>query len=378
MRPPGDLDELGGAGRAAWSALVGREVERILAELKRSGREPARLLAADATDVAVRTIEWPAFPIRVSDELGAAAAMELLDRSGPSEEEIGRAGQEEYAEWRLVHRDGEARGIELTTELREYWTLLAGHEPRRALEVLASFAGEDALEPVVLFGPELENPLASQVTVAQREAAFARTMLPAGERGLAPFGPHNDGRAALCCMVQASNSLAALLALALSAARPLLIEDVVTGEMRYPSGSEAIEGLRAEAVDGRNSDPLIVERLVRFVGEGRPVGIDDPLGIYIRQLQLHELAQPDGEDVPAEWVELSRGLGAGEAADGRSRAQRLRFELPEDADFSLSDLVVRRSGEKLRFGGQLAELVELCAYVRTGEAGDLPAGGEER
>jgi hypothetical protein len=173
-------------------------------------------------------------------------------------------------------------------------------------------------------------------------------------------------------MVQKDNSLDALLALVLSAARPLVVKDEVTRQKRYPSGSEAIERLDAEARDGRNSDPLIVERVVRFVSEGRGVDVDDPLGVYIRELQLHELEQPDGEDVPRSWLKLSRGAGAAHSPDGRSRRQRLKLELPKDADFSLADLRVRRSGKRLRFGGQLAELVELGAYIVTGpvRAGD--------
>ncbi len=70
--------------------------------------------------------------------------------------------------------------------------------------------------------------------------------------------------------------------------------------------------------------------------------------------------------MPRAWLELSRGTGAAKSPDGRPRHQRLKLELPEDADFSLADLRVRRSGERLRFGGQLAELVELAAYVAVG------------
>jgi hypothetical protein len=369
VRPPGELDELGEAGQAAWSALVDRATQAILDPLKEEGRQPERLVAPGEAGTDVRTIEWSAFPILVAAELGSDAAMELLDLPSGGGAAVGRARQEEYVEWRLIRRRGETRGIEMTTEFREYWRVLAGHEPRRSLDLLAGFGDGEPLEPAALYGTELEKPF--EATVEEREEAFAKTMVPTYVKGgLSDFGPHNDGRLALCCMVQRNNSLDALLALALTAARTFLVEDCVTHETRYPSGSEAIAGIPGlsgkAAVDGRNSDPLIVERLVRFVGEGRPVGFVDPIGVYIRQLQLHELAQPDGEDVPAAWLELSRGNLAAHAPDGRSRAQRLKLELPTDADFSLDQLVVRRSGEKLEFGGQLAELVELCAYVSTG------------
>jgi hypothetical protein len=359
VRPPGELDELGEAGRAAWSDVVDKEVAKILKELVESESEPTGLAATGEADTGVHTIEWPAFPVRVAAELGAAAAMELLDQSSSGADEVGRGRQEEYLEWRLIRRDGEPRGIEMTTEFHEYWTVLAGHEPERALAQIGAFVGEELADPAKVYGPDL----ADDATPKKREEAFERTMLP-GPKG--ELSPYNNGQAGLCCMVHSNNTLKALLALVLSAARPLLVKDAVTGETRYPSGSEAIAELGAEAEDGRNSDPLIVERIVRFVSEGRRVGFDDPLGVYIRELQLHELEQPNGEDVPREWLELSRGAGEAESADGRPRRQRLKLELPHDADFSLADLVVRRSGERLRFGGQLAELVELGAYARAG------------
>ncbi len=367
MRTPGELDELGPAGRTAWDNLVTGELSRLIEELTEDRRKPRGLLREDEAPTGVRTIEWPAFPVRVAARLGAAQAMEALDRplgEGPTG---GRFGQEEYLEWRLLRRDGKPRGIEMTTEFREYWTVLAAHEPRRTLELIGKLAGQEGpVAATEVYGEGLPDPLAPGVEPEQREEAFAGTMLPDYDDPGREVSPCNDGRKALCCMVQSDNSLDALLALVLSAARPLLVEDEVSGQKRYPSGSEAIAQLHALARDGRNSDPLIVERVVRFVSEGRGVGVDDPLGVYIRELQLHELEQPCGEDVPRSWLELGRGAGGAESPDGRPRHQRLKLELPEDADFSLADLRVRRSGERLRFGGQLAELVELGAYIAAG------------
>jgi hypothetical protein len=315
----------------------------------------------------VRTLGWPAFPARIAGALGTREAMEELDRHDPTSGDLGRQHQEEYLEWRLLRREGKPVGIEMTTELRDYWTLLAAHEPEQVLALAGRFAGERGEAPAAaVFGIGREEVLAA--TPGERGLAFQRNMLPVEVSGASKwsFSPYNDGRAAICCMVQRSNDLTAMLKLALSAARPLVVVDPLTGRHRYPSGGEAIAALAVSAEDGRNSDPLIVERLVRFVTEGRKVGLDDPVGVYIGQIQLHELAQPDGEDVPEDWLELSRGTPAEGATDGRSRAQRLELRLPDDADFSLADLIVRRSGENLRFGAQLAALVEVCAYVRTG------------
>jgi hypothetical protein len=373
VRPPGGLDELGPEGRRAWDAVVARTFGRVLAELESEGRGPQGL-ATDATVVPdVRTTDWPAFPVRIAARLGAGHALRLLDCRPPGAGDVGRARhQEEYAEWRLIRDGDEVRGIELTTELREYWRVLAAHEPRRTRELVAELAGAEDIAWDGIYGAL--DPVAAATTPEDRARAFTATMLPTTARdvdarvAMASVSRFNDGRAALCCMIQPSNTLHALVSLVASAARPHLVTDSVTGRTRFPSGSEAIVALGAAAQDGRNSDPVLVERIVRFVTEGRSIGLDDPLGIYVHDLQRHELAQPGGEDVPAEWVELSRGVGADDADDGRSRYQRLKLELPHDADFALSDLVIRRTGERLRFGGQIAELVELAVYVRSGAA----------
>lgn len=349
---------------------VATTLAEALDELGASERAPTHLTVDPVEAPDVRVIDWPAFPVRIESCLGRDRALRLLDWRPDGAGDSGRiAHQEEYAEWRLIGRDDELRGIELTSEFREYWQVLAAHEPERTLELVAQFAGErpEDVDRQLVYGHD--DPLA--LDPQERERGFANTMLATSSDGSSPY---NDGRRAICCMLQETNSLTALIALVASSARPHLVRDPESGDPRYATGSEAIAGLQASAQDGRNSDPLLVERIVRFATEGRRVGVDDPLGVYIRELQLHELAQPDGEDVPRDWLELSRGLDPATAPDGRQRYQRLRLELPADADFALSDLVVRRTGEPLRFGGQLAALVELAAYLRTGPSVD-PADG---
>jgi hypothetical protein len=163
--------------------------------------------------------------------------------------------------------------------------------------------------------------------------------------------------------------LEALLRLGLDAmAHPVVVQDPVTGRVRYASGAEVIPLLGAAAQDGRASDPVVVERIAKLASEGRAVAVDDPVGIAIRGVQRSGLAQADGCEVPAEWFSFSRGVPADEAPDGRQRCQRLTLEVPPEAG-SVDELVVQHTGDRLRFGGQLAALVQLTAYLRTGPIG---------
>ena len=53
--------------------------------------------------------------------------------------------QEEYLEWRTVRdRGGAIRRVELTTELRDYWRVLAAHEPARTVELVGELTGRAA------------------------------------------------------------------------------------------------------------------------------------------------------------------------------------------------------------------------------------------
>lgn len=372
MRPPGLLEELGQPGVEAWEALVAETLERVLSELAAAGRSPQRFERDLARVPEVRAPDWPGFPARIASCLGREQALHLLDWRTTRDGDVGRLRhQEEYLEWRVVRAADDPariRRIEMTTELREYWEVLAAHEPQRLLDLVAELADGDQIDYSLVYGPVDPH----QADARTRREAFRRTMLPpAGARSLAGVSPLNDGRDAICCMVQPTNSLSALLALAASAACSLVVRDPLTARARLASGAEAIEALSAAAQDGRHSDPLLVERIAGLATEGRSVGLDDPVGIYIASVQRHELAQPDGEDVPEEWFTFERGVSARQPPDGRPRAQRLALEVPGDADFALSDLVVRRTGERLAFGGQLAALVQLTVYLRSGE----PHGG---
>lgn len=99
--------------------------------------------APDASTASLWSTEWSGLPARTASRLGCAAALALLDRSdgdGP----CGRQLHEEYVEWRAVRDSGgRLQRVELTTELPEYWTVLAAHEPARLLALVAAFAGED-------------------------------------------------------------------------------------------------------------------------------------------------------------------------------------------------------------------------------------------
>lgn len=272
----------------------------------------------------------------------------------------------------LRDEDGPTR-FELTTELGDYWVLLARHQPDRLLELVADFAGVPSLEATDVFGEP--DPRFGDRPEDIRAEAFSRRFLGRSlnnEDWRGHPGSFNNGKRAITCLSRSDNSLFALIKLVVASAVPLRIRDREDGELRFPSGSEAIPVLaKGAAQDCRASDPLIVERIVRVATEGRLIRFDDPVGVYIVAVQSQDLLDPWGQPIPDEWVQRTRQ--GPPLADGLARHQRLTLEVPKDAGFKLSDVVSRRSGEKIRWGAQIAELVEVAVYVRVGDAGSVPA-----
>jgi hypothetical protein len=126
MEEPGGLRELGAAGRAAWEQAVARCLP---------ARHPYLLPAPDRRTPHAVATDWTGLPVRVARCLGRERALALLDGR--------RDLQEEYVEWRTVRDpgDGRIRRVELTTELRDYWRVLAEHEPERAADLAGEFTG---------------------------------------------------------------------------------------------------------------------------------------------------------------------------------------------------------------------------------------------
>jgi hypothetical protein len=302
MEEPGGLRDLGAAGRAAWDEAVARCLP---------SDHPYLLRAPDRRTPQVVGLDWTGLPVRVVGCLGRARALAALDAQ--------RRLQEEYVEWRTVRApDGTIRRVELTTELRDYWRVLAAHEPARAIDLVGELTGR---------------------AIAARHLEGLRD------------GPLNDGREGICFMTHRDNDLPALARIAAAAAMPCTVGD------RRATANEAIRMLPDAAIAGRASDPVIVEALGRLASERRLVALADPVGVYVGGVEHARLRTPDGSTVPREWFAASRG------------SQRLVFEVPAGEGFLVGDLVDAASERPIRHGGQIAELVALRVLLRASAPG---------
>jgi len=367
MNEPGGLDELSAAGRAAWTRRVEECIVEVLTDLGLDS--PHRfVLAAPDTRTRHRTaVDWPGLPLRPVECLTRHQALALLDWTPSGGEGRIRRLQEEYVEWLVVSDDVGIRRVELTTELSDYWRVLAAFDPQRTLDLVASFAGQPSVDPQAVYRGC--DPFSSSSTPEEREAAFAGAMLTDGESS-----PYNDGRAAITCMAQWSNTLRALAQLVFVATNPRVAQDPLSGRIRCLTCDEAIPLMDGAAQAGRASDPVLVERLGRLAYEGRLVAFDDPLGVYIQSVESTRLRTPDDEPVPGDWFTFERGLAPSQTTDGRPRWQRLTFEPSADSGLRVSDLLDLATEQPIGHGGQVADLVQVALVLRVSDTDVEPPG----
>jgi len=352
-----DAVESDTALRVAWD----ERVEQCLAAAR--ARHPDSVLdAADSRTTELTAPDWTGLPLRAERCLGRAAALALLDHPPGPDGSSGRDFQEEYLEWRVVcsPATGGVQRIELTTELADRWCLAAAHEPTALLSRVAAFAGEQSAPVSEVYGSY--DPFADTATPAGRERAFADTML-----GTGACSPYNDGRRAICCMTQPTNTLDALLTLAATASRPRRVRAPGARRDRAPIAGELLPLIADAAQAGRGSDPLLAERFARLAFEDRLVALAEPVGVWIQGVEHTRLRTPGGEPVPEDWFVFGRGLGSEHAPSGRpAHPQRLTLEVPAVEGFTVGDIVDVATEQRIRHGGQIAELVELAVSLRVG------------
>jgi hypothetical protein len=316
-------------------------------------------------------VDWDAFPVQVSACLRSdERANRLLDWTTADGDQGRVVGHDEYLEWRTVRRaGGKITRIELTTELQDYWRVLAAHRPERVLQLAARFAGELAVDPRDVYGLD---PFAPGVTPGQRAAAFGQMML-GRPGGRPPRSPYNNGQKAICFMVKSVNTLGAAIRLAAFAAHPFT--KAVDGAEQPLTGRELINSTSQAAADCRNSDPTIVETVAKVAFDRRKVVFDDPFGVYISNVRRARILLPDRSGpIPEAWFTLERGTAGTDPDTDPDRFQRLVLQVPPNAEgIEVGDLIFADTDEPIRSGADVVRLVTVNFLVRISGADRVDA-----
>lgn len=350
---PGGADDLSSSLRAAWNETI------VAVHRKRSGE---KLYGEDRPE----TLESPFFVLdaaagrREQDEvmakwspdpsvavhcLGLERAKELCD-SGID----GRhAAHAEYAEYQVVVRDGRAKRVQVTTELREYWLCVAVHAPRTL---------RDMAEEVLGFRPSWEDLYGGdpyKLEADERLRAFATRVAGRGDTqpvdGLEdvpvqPTGPLNTKH--LLFMTYPLNGLDDVMELLLLGARPWAVQD---GQRLTPATPIVVfTAFGAPDFACRRSDPTVIAEAADAAFAGYKVTMADPPGVSILGFPYGAFTFRD-QPLPEAWVRPSRGRPG--------HYQRLEVGPGDEDDAFLEDIFDVTEQQPLTGGFQLLRQLEL-------------------
>ena len=318
--PPGNLDELTDAGRAAWSD----HVAGLVAQFAQRHPQFFDPLTADADPAPVRNpVTWPAFPRSLQVSGGEDALLAAADE---------RDNQDEYCEWAVTRDDDDVvRRVTFTTETPDYFREVLAHDEAAGLQIYASVAGRP-------------------VDAADLKDSDGK------------FDPANSvnraGGGTIVHLSQRSNNLFAAVALA----GPATVLRVNDGQLVTDPATLVQCGRLGEPA--RSSDPAIASAINRLAARRREITLADPAGLYLDGFLGAGIIAPDGADVSSFW----RPDGRGDA----THVMRAVFEVPDGHNYRVGDLKI--DGRPIRFGSQLASRVQvrLTALSRTGHHDPVP------
>ncbi len=268
-------------------------------------------------------VTWGGFPNVLVAKYGKANALQRADQSQR------RSNQDEYLEW-AVHRDestGKIKEVIFTSEGPEYWATIS-EDKQLLLNLYKKLASPDV---------ELSDLFSSN-------GQYNR------------FNKWNLSHA--IHLIQPANTLYAetILASDGSVLRKNNNNSIIT------NANELI-CCAAYGEPNRNSDPTIGARINSAVRNGSWVSLNDPIGLYINDIDTSSFQKPDGSpivDFKDKYWKVIRG------SQENSTILRASVKVPEGEMYDgkqmlLGDLLV--NGEPLQYGGQIADVITVGLYA---------------
>jgi hypothetical protein len=316
--PPGHLNELTADGLEQWSSDLSKWFDDAArgptgnhADSPRAQFfNPVRTDIAD--DAKEASVFWFAFPrtVHVSTP---------VDHDRWDKADSDRGVQDEYCEW-AVERNPPTKGkierVTFSSEVPEYWDLLAKDNPDRLLALYRELASPDV---------QIDHLL-------DRGGNYVRKNQWNSGPEVAPVH-----------MTQRSNKLTAAIELAAAATIVRMEgEELLTSEQRLINCSNY-------GVNTRNSDPHIGASINELARDHHAdVTLADPPGLYINDFTPAGFKTPDGTDARTYW-NFTRGE--------KGRWVRGVYEVPREKGYVVGDITI--AGQTIDFGAQLADFVSI-------------------
>jgi hypothetical protein len=355
FKSPGGLEELDHESLKVWNDMIMKNIER---------QSASRFFKSNPDDIAngqeIASFRWSGAPAEPRFCLNRDWAQKLSDWNIRGRHET----HNEYCEYRVVTAvDAQGRvrpkRVEFTSELREYWVVLAMKNPQGLQNAVENIIGRkptwrelyDHDDPSLLNEDELRVRFSIMVAGNGNHRDLIDANVPSQ-----PQGPLN--RDNILFLTHPINGLDDLIYVVMFGATPYKVNDS-SGE-RKALLQEIFRAFGVEHLACRNADPAAAAGPFDVVSEGREVAFAKNLGMYLRPLNK-EIFEYNGNSIPDAWIKYSRG--------NEGMYQRLVIG-PSDADNAyLDDIYLKKGAAKERIigGYQIAEMLEVGPLVVVGD-----------
>ncbi|MTJ15219.1 hypothetical protein FJR11_22175 [Anabaena sp. UHCC 0187] len=119
--------------------------------------------------------------------------------------------------------------------------------------------------------------------------------------------------------------------------------------------------------EARQSDPRIGDAINKFSRENRFITIENPVGLYMSDVDWNGWETPDGTLADTFWTVLR---GSQDADPNKSYIVRAVYSVPESKNYTVSDIKI--GGEQIDFGAQIAGRINVRVGVLVSEPQQIP------
>jgi hypothetical protein len=331
--PPANIDDFNTIPkqRDAWNEFLStsfdEEIKGIESELGVGNSQFYNPTKIDTTDPKLEpAITWIGFPalIKRKHPGDKRAARQEADKPLPN----GERPQDEYLEWFVTKQAGKITKVTFTCEGPEYWEALAHGYPLSYTGSKTAGATGDKQKLLALY----QKYVSPQVVMADLFVNGSYNRL----------NKWNTKNGAMH-LNQRNNTLGAEINIAAQAT--ILRQQ---GGVILTDPDKLIRcGLYG--APGRASDPTIGAAVNALARDGFFVTLQNPVGLYIDSLDTTGWKKPNGNPVDPGYWQILRGT--------TGKILRAVYEVPAGEGFVVGDIAI--GGEKIEFGGQIAEKITM-------------------
>jgi hypothetical protein len=119
--------------------------------------------------------------------------------------------------------------------------------------------------------------------------------------------------------------------------------------------------------EARQSDPRIGDAINNFSRENRFITIENPVGLYMSDVDWKGWETPDATPADAFWKVLR---GSQDADPNKSYIVRAVYSVPESKGYTVSDIKI--GGKQIEFGAQIAARIDVRVGVLVSDPQEIP------